>query len=183
MSASAKPTGGLKRLPQLLSAYRWPLYLVSLLGMSIVAQGVLVYVATRPDAPRPLDNYYDRAQQWDADEALLGASKQLGWTVQLEIPGGVEYAVAALRPVDLKVRDREGQPVTGLVGQLLAARPSDNRVRASSALTELPHAPGHYRTLARLPAAGLWELNLDLRRGEQRFVHRARVEIAAEVAP
>lgn len=171
------------RLRHLLSAYRWPVLLGGLLSMSVVANAILVFVATRPDAPPPIADYYQRALQWDADAAVLAASQQLGWSVEFAIPAGGQYAVSARRPVDVAVQDHEGQPVRGLSGRIVAIRPADARLNGDSPLVELPHAPGHYRTLAQLPARGLWELNLDARLGSQRFVHSARVLVDEEPAP
>jgi len=151
--------------------------------MSVIAQGVLVFVATRPDAPRPIEDYHAKSLDWDADAAVLAASERLGWSVQMEIPAGEEYALAAQRPVDITVRDRDGQPVTNLVGRLVAIRPAETRLNGESPLVELPHAPGNYRTLARLPAAGVWQFSLDAHRSEQRFVHTQRVEVAGGGTP
>ena len=60
---------------QFISAYRWPMLLIGLLAMSITAQAVLVFVATRRDSPAPIDNYYQRAQAWDAGRTLLRAPR------------------------------------------------------------------------------------------------------------
>lgn len=175
--------GMLPRLRHLLSAYRWPLFLAGLLGMSVTAQAILVFVATRNDAPAPIANYYQQSLQWDADAAVLAQSRQLGWTVQVEVPSGKQYAVSARRPVDLILRDSASEPVTGLTGRLVAVRPADTRLNSDSPLIELPYAPGHYRTLAQLPAPGVWELHLDARQGSMRFVHAVRVHVDEELAP
>jgi len=51
---------------RVISEYRWPIYLGGLLAMSIVSSGVIVWVATRPDTPRPMQGYYEAARAWDA---------------------------------------------------------------------------------------------------------------------
>jgi len=169
-------------LRAVLSAYRWPIYLGGLLSMSVVAQGVLVYVATRPDAPRPIQGYYDRSLEWDEDAAVAAASRELGWSTRYEVPTDTPHAPGMLRPVDIVVSDREGQPVRRLTGRLLALRPADPRLSQSGALTEIPHLPGRYRTLIRLDQPGIWEFRLDASRDALRFVHRARVSLAAVAA-
>lgn len=168
------------RLRALISSYRWPLFLGGLLMMPIVAYAILVYVATRPDAPRPIEGYYERSLAWDADQALLEASRQLGWKVDLSVPRGAHYAVGRSRPVDVTITDAGGRPVSGLVGRLVVVRPSDTRLNSDSSLTELPQTPGRYRTLARLGKTGVWELSLDARRGQTRFVHSQRLVLAQE---
>ena len=167
----------LKKLGTFLSAYRWPALLIGFLVMSITANGILVYVATRPDVPRPIKDYYRRSLSWDADRALLAASRQLGWSVNIKVPAGQQFALSQRRPVDVVVRDRQGQPVTGLTGRLFAMRPADTSLNGFSPLTELPHRPGSYRTLARLAAPGLWELSIDARQGETPFVYTTRISV------
>lgn len=168
------------KLARLISEYRWPIYLGGLLTMSIVACGVLVWVATRPDVPRPIRGYYEAARAWDADEAVEAASRQLGWTVRYELPAGVPHVPGMPRPVDVRVADREGQPVAGLAGRLFAIRPSDTRLNQDAALVELPQAAGSYRTLVRLDQPGTWELRIDAKREALRFVHAARIDVAAD---
>ena len=162
-----------------LVAYRWPMYLGGLLLMSITAQGVLVFVATRDDAPRPVKGYYEKSLKWDADAALVAASRQLGWTVEYGIPAGPQYSTDAPRPVDVRVEDGDGSGVPGLEGRLVAVRPADPALNQAGELTELPHAPGSYRTLVRLGARGVWEFNLDAHRDTLRFVYSGRVEVPA----
>jgi nitrogen fixation protein FixH len=167
---------------RLVSEYRWPIYLGGLLTMSVIACGVLVWVATRPDSPRPIRGYYEAAQKWDADEAVEEASRQLGWTVRYELPAGIPHVPGMPRPVDVRVADRDGKPVSGLAGRLFAIRPSDTRLNQTGELTEIPQEAGSYRTLVRIDQPGAWELRLDARQHALRFVHAARLDVPAEAA-
>jgi nitrogen fixation protein FixH len=168
------------KLLRLISEYRWPIYLGGLLSMSVIACGVLVWVATRPDTPRPIRGYYEAARQWDADEAVEEASQQLGWTVRYELPSDIPHFAGMPRPVDVHVAGRDGQPVSGLSGRLFAIRPSDTRLNQDGELVELPQRPGSYRTLIRLDEPGAWELRIDTRHAALRFVHAARLSVPAE---
>lgn len=165
------------KLTRVLSDYRWPIFVGGLLAMSIVASGVIVWVATRPDAPRPIKDYYEAAQAWDADEAVEAASRQLGWSVQYTWPTDVPHLAGMPRPIDVQVADRAGQPVTGLRGRLFAIRPSDTRLNQTADLVALPQSPGRYRTLVRVDAPGAWDVRIDVTQGAVRFVHAARVEV------
>ena len=166
-----------KELRAWAAGHRWPIYLVGLLLLSIAAQGVMVFFATRPDAPRPLKGYYERAQAWDEDQAVRDASRQLGWTVVVNAPAGAETVAGAPRPVDVVVRDRDDRPVTGLTADVLAIRPADGRLNVRERMVELPQEPGRYRALVELGAAGVWDIGVDATRGETRFVHRVRVDV------
>jgi len=165
---------------RLVSDYRWPIYIGGHLTMSVVACGVLVWVATRPDSPRPIPGYYESARTWDADEAVIAASQKLGWTVRYELPAGVPHTAGAPRPVDVTVVDRHGQPVTGLSGRLFAVRPSDERLNQHGELVALPAPAGSYRTLVRLDEPGTWDVRIDTKQQTMRFVHAARMHLAAD---
>jgi hypothetical protein len=166
------------------SEYRWPIYLGGLLAMSVVACGVLVWVATRPDSPRPIKGYYEAARAWDADEAVEEASRQLGWTVRYELPSDIPHFPGMPRPVDVRVADRDGKGVSGLAGRLIAIRPSDSRLNQAGDLTELPQEAGRYRTLVIIDKPGTWELRIDTRQQDLRFVHAARLTVRdAAAAP
>ncbi len=168
------------KLLRTISEYRWPIYLGGLLAMSIVACGALVWVATRPDSPRPIKGYYEAARAWDADEAVEDASRQLGWTVRYDLPSDVPHYPGMPRPVDVQIADREGKPVSGLTGRLLAIRPSNTRMNQAGDLTELPQEAGRYRTLVLMDEPGTWELRLDTRQQAMRFVHAARLTVRAD---
>lgn len=165
------------RVMRLVSDYRWPIYIAGHLTMSVVACGVLVWVATRPDTPMPIPDYYQSARTWDADEAAIEASRALEWTVRYTLPQDVPYVAGALRPIDVEVADRNGRPVHGLSGTLLAIRPSDARLNRTAPLVEMPGRPGAYRTLMQFDMAGAWELRIDSQQGALRFVHASRVTL------
>ncbi|HUU36300.1 MAG TPA: FixH family protein [Vicinamibacterales bacterium] len=165
---------------RLVSDYRWPIYIGGHLTMSVVACGVLVWVATRPDSPRPIQGYYESARTWDADEAVVEASQKLGWSVRYELPAGVPHTAGMPRPVDVTVVDRDGRPITGLSGRLVVIRPADERLNQHGELVELPAPAGSYRTLVRLDESGVWDMRLDAKQHAMRFVHAARLTVAAD---
>ena len=171
------------KLVRLVSDYRWPIYIAGHLVMSITACGVLVWVATRPDAPRPIPRYYQAAQAWDADAAVAESSQRLGWTVRFDLPKDVPHYRGMPRPVDVSVLDAGGRPVSNLTGQLQAIRPADSRLQEQGLLVALPQRAGCYRTLLRLDEPGTWELRMDVLQHGMRFVHRARLNVADGPGP
>jgi nitrogen fixation protein FixH len=151
--------------------------------MAIAAYAVLIYVATRPTAPRPIPRYYEASQQWDADEAAQEASRKLGWGITYDLPKGVPHVAGMPRPIDVRVVDREGRGVAGLTGRLFVIRPSDERQSQSAPLVGLPHQAGRYRALAVVDQPGAWEFRLDTRQDALRFVHAVRVTVEPDPAP
>lgn len=165
---------------RIVSDYRWPILLSSLLVLSISAQGIMVFFATSSNAPQPEKNYYEKSLKWDEVTALSEAGRRLGWTVAYSLPTGAQYLPGMARPLDMLIGDRDGKPVTGLKGKVFAIRPSETRLNTSGILTELPHKPGSYRTLITFGADGLWEMALDAAYGKQRFVNRTRIDVRSD---
>lgn len=170
----------MKTMFRVISEYRWPIYIGGHLVMSVTACAVLVWFATRPDAPRPIPEYYETAQSWDADSAVEEASRELGWTVQYELPADIPHYRGMARPVDVIVADRSGHPVSGLAGRLLAIRPSDTRLNQQGNLVEVPRQPGRYRTLVRLDGPGAWDLRIEAMQQALHFVSATRFSLPTE---
>lgn len=164
------------------SDYRWPMGIVAILGGAIGANAVLLYAATRPEAARPMPDYYQRSLVWDQELAVREASRALGWSADFSVPSGLQFDPAMPRPVDLALRDRDGQPVLGVTGTLTAVRAADSRLDNAAPVTEIPHQPGFYRSLLRLPAEGRWEIRADLSQGEQRFVASRTLTVTRDEA-
>lgn len=163
---------------------RWPIGLQMIMAMVISANMVLLYLATHAGASRPLDDWYERAVNWDETQALHESSRELGWSVAWDIPTGPEYGPGMPRPVDLAVSDGRGQPVSGLVGVVKAERPAGTALGSQAAIAELPQTPGTYRCLLQFSADGLWQLDATLRQDELTWVGHHRLELRSEqVAP
>jgi nitrogen fixation protein FixH len=101
--------------------------------------------------------------------------QERGWQVQkgwLDRP--VLGAAALFRVV---VHTRAGDPLTGatVAGQFL--RPADSRLDTLFTLPEVE--PGVYQAPLSLPAAGLWELVLEVRKEEERHEIRASTAVLA----
>jgi hypothetical protein len=170
----------MRQLLRFVRENRWPLYLSGLLGMAIFAYAILIYVATRPNAPRPIPRYYETAERWDADEAVAEASRQLGWSVTYEIPQGVPHVAGMPRPVDVRVVGRDGKGIAGLAGRLIVVRPSDQRSSQAAPLVGLPQEPGRYRALVVVDQPGAWDFRVDASQEALHFVHAARVDVAPD---
>jgi len=99
--------------------------------------------------------------------------QERGWQVQ---KGWLGKPVAGA-PTGFKVvvHTREGEPLTGATvgGQFL--RPADSRLDTAFTLPEVE--PGVYQAPLSLPAAGLWDLVLHIRKGEDLHEVRANTEV------
>ena len=143
-----RPGGEAVKLLRLVSEYRWPIYLGGLLTMSIVACGILVWVATRPDSPRPIQRLLRGGAGVGRRRGRRGGEPPARLDGPLRAPGRRPalpgHAAPGRRP---RRRTATGTPVAGLAGRLFAIRPSDARLnqtgdarRAAAGGRELPDA-------------------------------------------
>lgn len=77
----------------------------------------------------------------------------------------------------VQVLDRAGNPVSGAEVDGSFLRPADTRLDQAFVMQEI--MPGLYRTELALPATGVWELDLTIRKGEAVHHLRARTTVEA----
>jgi len=120
-------------------------------------------------------DFHEKEALFNAYLRRLEQQRQRGWQVRkgwLEQPQPHEPAV-----FQIVARTREGAPVqdASVSGRFL--RPSDSRLDIAFTMQET--APGTYQVQLTLPAAGRWDLALQLQK--ERDIHeiRARTSVAA----
>jgi hypothetical protein len=153
------------------SNWRWPLFLVGLLTLSVVSSVVLMGFAVNDPAFAVEDDYYQKALHWDDVMAQERVNGELGWSVDLDATPS--EGVTALR---LMLRGADGLPLRGAqVG--VTAR---HNARASRTLdTSLTANPdGSFSGVLPLARRGLWQFDVVATRGEDTFVASLRKDVA-----
>lgn len=99
--------------------------------------------------------------------------QERGWQIQKGWLG--RPAVGEPAVFKVVAHTREGDPLTGatVTGRFL--RPADSRLDTPCTLPEVE--PGVYQASLSLPAAGLWDLVLEVRKGEDLHEIRASTEV------
>lgn len=154
----------------------WPLGLATVISLFVLANAVLVYAATRDKAIGPEQDYYEQALRHDQTVDMLRRAEQLGLRAAIEV--SKSPIVDMPRRLDVRVTDAQGAPVPGLVGTMTAIRPSDVRLRNSATLVSVPEQPGLYRLLLRIPVSGLWEFQIDAKRGTEPLLMVIRQDVS-----
>ncbi|MDI9848436.1 FixH family protein [Rhodoblastus sp. 17X3] len=141
------------------------LMLAGFFGVMLVVNFIFATYAVKTFSGLDSDNPYDSGLAYNKEIAAARAQAELGWTVDLNrAPDGSATQVA------VTVKDKAGQPVTGLdVGlhfYFPATRKLDRQVSAS------PVADGVYSGSAPLQS-GRWDVEVTLgRNGERLFRSR-----------
>ncbi|MDX1529932.1 MAG: FixH family protein [Rhodothermales bacterium] len=160
-----------ERRPPLIPPHiAWPGVVVLLLGATVLSMTGVLMAANSDGGVAVVEDYYRQGLDYDAVQKAQQASAALGWTAEavLDTP-----TANGLQPLAVTVRDRRGAPVTGLVGIVRARRADEAEAAATVPLAET-EAPGVYRQALPLGRGGVWDFELDARRGEARFVTTIR---------
>jgi hypothetical protein len=151
--------------------------LVLLLGSMSVWIGTAV-VAINDPSMSVLPDYHQQALRWDEVQQERAASDRLGWQVRLGLePLGSQEVFSGVlakppgRPISMAfvtLVDTAGLPVAGASGTLRYYPHA--RVKRVEQVDLFEQSPGVYRVPVTMDAAGLWQWDLKMQRGDQRFV-------------
>jgi nitrogen fixation protein FixH len=170
--ASGDPPQPSKKQPLVPPHIAWPAFVIALLLLGIGSAFQALFAARSDGGAQIVEDYYDAALRFEDEQAARAASAALGWDADVEI-GACENGLCA---VEVTVVDRNGEPVAGLNGVLETSRPQEAGTAARIPLSPKAGAPGVYRQRVPLPTAGLWDIAVDARRGDEHFLTSARLD-------
>ena len=149
----------------------WPIAIAGVLGVTVVANGFILYEANHgPTAVEP--DYYRKAVDWDSTLAQETRNGVLGW--QLTASLGKDGELAA------RLASASGAPIEGATISVQGfAIAYDGELT-----TDLTARPGaQYNGIVRLSHGGLHELRFLVRQGRDRFTAVLRGVPGETLAP
>jgi nitrogen fixation protein FixH len=155
----------------------WPIAIVGVLAVTVVANVALILAARDPNAYVVEPDYYRKAVNWDSTMAEARASVALGWRVDAAFgdwtPTGTTLRVLMV--------DSTGAPLTGAMVKVELI----NNLSPETPVHAAPGEVGGGRYQARVPLArpGQWELRLQARRAGDYFTADLRRDVARPAAP
>jgi nitrogen fixation protein FixH len=149
---------------------QWPIGVATVLALAIVGN---IYIAVRANDDPSVHierDYYQKAVRFDADQALRRRSERLGWRVTLE----AARTSAAEATVTAVLVDSAGGPVRGAIVRIAAHAVA----RSNDVFTATAVEAGD-RYLAAMPVSrgGLWNFDVEVVRGSDRFVASQRLDL------
>ena len=156
------------------SAWRspWLRGWVGWLLMFLVGTVVWFYLAIESNPGLVVEDYYERGQDYEKTMISKMASHP-GWLMRVDVPQGLVLD----RPDTIRffLVDKAGRPVTPDKVRLHAYRPSDASHDFSLPMDE--EGKGRYRTEARFPLIGAWDLLVSVRQGEEEYNVSERIHV------
>ncbi len=154
------------------SGRAWAWLPVVLLVSLMAIQGVMAMVAMSDPAFAVEPDYYERATHWDDEAARRSKSQALGWSAKVV----ALTRQRELARLELTLSDATGAP---LDADAISAEYFANARAGDRARAELHSvAPGRYALQFRPTRSGLWQFNLEVRRGEDTFFSQVSTDLA-----
>ena len=144
----------------------WPWIVGALLAITVIKYLVVLTTIAADPSIAIEEDYYRRALAWDASREARAESDALGWEVRTAIGRRSSPGEGALLTV--AVVDRVGKPIAGanvtarVFHRARAATPFD-----TTGVTDLT---GGFQLELAAARRGLWELELEIEQGEDRFI-------------
>ncbi|HYQ42371.1 MAG TPA: FixH family protein [Polyangiaceae bacterium] len=162
-------------LPKRRTGLPWALVPVALLLSSALGMGSMAIVAARDPHFATEPDYYQKAVRWDQIQTQAAANQRLGYV--LELPAIVRFDARGQATIELSLRDRLGQPVTG--AQLSANAFANAYSGKIARLGFEEQAPGRYRAELSVSHPGQWVFSIVGNSGGERFTVDLRADLLA----
>ncbi len=153
----------------------WPLAIILLLVAGVTSSMMIVFAARSDGGAQVVENYYEKAVDWDANNALIRSSEAAGWSIGLDYTPATPGQAVGL--ITLHFRDKEGTPVTGLKGTIKAFRPQHTQAMATMTLQQTEEQPGMYTQPFPGARAGLWDFEINVAQDSFAFRKVIRKEL------
>ena len=150
---------------------QWPISVVVVLVLTVTAN-IWIAVRANDDPSMSIESdYYQKAVRFDADQALRRRSERLGWHVALDAAATDGQATVTARLVD-----STGAPVRGATVRFRARHVA----RSNDAISGVARETGdQYVATMAMARRGLWDVDVEVVRGNDRFVTEQRLELPA----
>lgn len=102
----------------------YPGMIVSVLGLSIVANIVVIVSASGDQGAQVIDNYYEVAANYDKVISQREETARLGWTTRVMMRPAQD---GSTRIIDFFVKDANDQPLKGATGNVVLYNPAKSK--------------------------------------------------------
>lgn len=156
----------------------WPIGITALLLATVVANVVVMRVATNDPAFAIEPDYYRKAVHYDDVMAQERTNQRLGWQLTAQVDPIIRTRPAR---VTVTARDAHGAPLTGARLAVMARF----NARANDTLTTglREESPGRYAGTLPMVFPGAWELRLEAVRDSARYLATTRVTVQRAARP
>lgn len=151
--------------------WHWPLLITAALLFTVGANVTMFFASgADPNGTVVEPDYYRKAVDWDRTMARRAASDSLGWRADAAFGAAAENA----RALTVTLSDSTGVAVADAQVMVTLIHNLDAAQQVQVALQ--PQDGGGYGARVAAPRSGRWEVRVDARRGDSRFLATLHTE-------
>ena len=149
---------------------QWPIGVAVVLAATVGINVYVAFIANDDPSVSVESDYYQKAVRFDAEQAMRRRSLRLGWHLALD----ATTAAAGGETLTAVLVDSVGLPVRGATVRFTARHVA----RGNEPLNATAREEGD-RYVATLPMErrGLWDVDVEIVRGTDRFVTEQRIDL------
>lgn len=155
----------------------WMLGLLGLIGIVLAVNITFITLAFVTSPGLVTEDYYEKGQEHEKNvQKRIAARQHLGWSFNTDFPQNP--LINRSETYRVNGVDKAGLPLSDADVTLKAYRPSDADADFSIKMAET--VPGVYEASVAYPLKGIWEITIDIRRGEEVYDFTRRASIVTE---
>lgn len=151
----------------------WVLGFIAFFLTFVTANVIFISLAFKSAPALVVDDFYERGEAYEETQKRIAAEKSLGWTGLLMTPSSIRVNQDQTYDVFLHGKNSTKLELDSVT--FFAFRPSD--VDADFSIPMVQKQPGVYTVNARFDLPGIWDLIVEAKKGEQRFLTTERISV------
>lgn len=153
----------------------WGLTFLGIMATFITVNVVFIIVAFVSSPGLVVENYYEagRAYEKNALKMLAATQNTRMWETRLDMTRNV--FIGRENAIRFTAVDQRGLPIDKANVQLVAYRPSDADEDIITQMNEI--APGLFEAVVTFPLKGIWDVNIKLQQGNNKFELAKRISV------
>jgi len=153
----------------------WGLTILGIMATFITVNVIFIIVAFVSSPGLVVENYYEagRAYEKNALKMLAATQNTRNWETRLDMTR--EVFIGKENAIRFTAVDHRGLPIDKADVQLVAYRPSDADEDIITPMNEI--APGLFEAVITFPLKGIWDVNIKLQQGSNKFELAKRISV------
>ncbi len=151
----------------------WVLGFIGFFLTFVTANVIFISLAFKSAPALVVDDFYERGQAYEETQKRIAEEKSLGWTGLLITPASIRVNQLQTYEVFLHGKNSTKLELDSVI--FYAFRPSD--VEADFSLKMQQKQAGVYSVDAGFDLPGIWDVIVEAKQGEQRFLTTKRISV------
>jgi len=153
----------------------WVLGFLAVVVTFISVNTVFIIMAFTTNPGLVVEDYYERGREYEKNALKMMAATQSTRQWETKLDMNREVFIGQENAIRFTAVDSRGLPIQTANVQLVAYRPSDADEDIVAPMQEI--APGMFQSLVTFPLKGIWDINVKVQQGNDKFELSRRISV------